>query len=337
MGEQTGTRLNHRSAACKFPSESIRKKQLLRPRRIFMAVSLTLILTTTGLVYYWMLLPPIIFIPPPLTPHAAIAIDGDANFSDTALLEEWPGNGTPEYPYIIDGLNISEVYGRHCIAINNTQVSFTISNCSFHTLYAGISWEAGIYLENVTNGEIVHNTFSDNDDGIYLIRSDSNTVSDNKCTDNGFGIHLIDSDSNTLTNNTCTDNNSGIHLIDSDSNTVANNTCNINEYGISIDGPEQSAIIHPHDESRSSHSNIIANNTCNFNGIGIYLYESISNIVEDNTCLGNTEHDVFDESELGELAHRELLPIQYVWFIADFGIILVVSVIAFVQCRRMKM
>jgi len=40
MGEQTGTRLNRRSAACKFPSESTRKKQLLRPRSIKKSLNL---------------------------------------------------------------------------------------------------------------------------------------------------------------------------------------------------------------------------------------------------------------------------------------------------------
>ncbi|MCK5239872.1 MAG: hypothetical protein KAR33_10015, partial [Candidatus Thorarchaeota archaeon] len=30
------------------------------------------------------------------TPHGPIAIDGDASFSDTALLEGWPGDGSPE-------------------------------------------------------------------------------------------------------------------------------------------------------------------------------------------------------------------------------------------------
>ncbi|MHA1909534.1 MAG: hypothetical protein ACW98Y_19705, partial [Candidatus Thorarchaeota archaeon] len=39
------------------------------------------------------------------TPHGPIAIDGDASFSDIAQLEGWPGDGSPENPYIIDGLD----------------------------------------------------------------------------------------------------------------------------------------------------------------------------------------------------------------------------------------
>jgi parallel beta-helix repeat protein len=241
-------------------------------------------------------------LPLQLTSHAPIEIDGDADFSATALLEGWPGDGSPENPYIIDRLNISGGSGRHGIAISNTQVSFIISNCSFHGLFAGMDMEAGIYLRNVTNGELIHNTFSLNDYGIYLIRSDSNTVSDNNCTHNGIGIHLIDSaDSNTVSDNKCTHNSIGIHLIDSDSNTISGNNCTSNYCcGISIDGPECWYSIDLYDESRSSHSNIIANNTCNFNDIGIYLYESISNTVENNTFSGNTEQDIVVESELEE-------------------------------------
>ena len=65
------------------------------------------------------------------TPHAPIAIDGDANFTDTALLEGWHGDGSPENPFIIDRLDI-DLGGNNgsCISITNTQVSFIISNCN---------------------------------------------------------------------------------------------------------------------------------------------------------------------------------------------------------------
>ena len=65
------------------------------------------------------------------TPHGPIAIDGDANFSDKALLEGWNGDGSPENPYLVDGYDI-DLSGEvgHCISISNTRVSFTISNCN---------------------------------------------------------------------------------------------------------------------------------------------------------------------------------------------------------------
>ncbi|MFX1263406.1 MAG: NosD domain-containing protein [Promethearchaeota archaeon] len=268
MGEQTGTRLNRRSAACKFPSESMRKKQLLRPRRTFMAVSLTLILTTTGLVYYLMQ-PSGMLLDPWVkgnhvirTPHAAIAIDGDANFSDTALLEGWPGDGSPENPYIIDSLEI-DLGGEFgdCISIKNTRVCFIISNCNLTGgYYDYMDWwwspGAGINLWNVAGGELVKNT----------------------CNGNNAGIAFQSSDSNTLANNTCNSNTKiGINLWLSGDNTLLDNTCNSNDIGIFI---------------HNSDSNAVANNICNNNGIGINLEDSYSNTVANNILLGNTEHDI---------------------------------------------
>ncbi|MFX0201054.1 MAG: nitrous oxide reductase family maturation protein NosD [Candidatus Hodarchaeota archaeon] len=295
MGEQTRTRLNPRSAVCKFPPELKRKKPLHRRRRIIMATSLVFILTSTVLVYYLRLPPPA---PPyiPLepiitTPRAYIEINGDANFSTTALLEGWPGDGSPENPYIIYGLGI-DLGGEnsHCIVIRNTRARFTISNCNFTGAYP-ISFggtEAGIYLENVMNGEIVDNIVDSNYNGIIFYRSDYNTVANNTCSSNtNYGIAFLVSDYNTVANNTCSSNGEyGISLYESSSNTVSENTCNNNtatagkHIGISL---------------YESSSNTVSENTCNNNRIGIYLLASYSNIVVNNTCLNNTQKDIFQE------------------------------------------
>ncbi|MHA1937726.1 MAG: right-handed parallel beta-helix repeat-containing protein, partial [Candidatus Thorarchaeota archaeon] len=306
------------SRFCQIPTGS--KKGLnrhLRPRNIFMVVGLSFILITTGLTYYLIQPSPLPYQPLQLTPHGAIEIDGDANFAATALLEEWPGDGSPENPYIIDGLEIDLGDGpSHCIDIRNTRVSFIISNCNLTGAYP-LGWqyrEAGIHLNNVTNGElvenivdsnyngiilyksdyntVVNNTFNNNTrNGIALEESDSNTVINNICNKNNFGIRLGSSNHNTVANNTCNNNDYGIHLYESHSNTVTDNICNNNRFGIYLDN--------------GSESNTMANNTCNSNRIGIYLTESDSNTVENNTFLGNTEHDIAHEFELEELATEE--------------------------------
>ena len=111
------------------------------------------------------------------TSHGPIAIDGDANFSDTALLEGWPGDGSPENPFIIDGLDI-DLGGSagQCISINNTRVSFSIRNCNLTG--TGRELGAGISLENVTNGELLNNTCTSNRWGIRLGNSDFNNLTD---------------------------------------------------------------------------------------------------------------------------------------------------------------
>ena len=189
------------------------------------------------------------------TPHGPITIAGDANFSDTALLEAWPGDGSPENPYIIDGLDI-DLGGKagYCISIRNTRVNFTISNCNL------TGAEFGIYLENVTNGELFNNTCNSNDIGIHLYESDSNTVANNMCTSKGGdGIRLLLSYHNTVVYNNCSSNTEdGIRLLFSYPNIVANNNCSSNtENGIRL---------------WHSHSNTVANNTCTSNGgDGIHL------------------------------------------------------------------
>ncbi|MHA2302672.1 MAG: hypothetical protein ACXACD_17130, partial [Candidatus Thorarchaeota archaeon] len=135
-----GQNVKGRSKLCPSPpGPLIERPSHMKPRTIFMAVGLSFILTTS-LMYYLMLPPalppsPLPIPQPPtplqLTPHSNITIDGDANFSATALLEGWPGDGSPENPYIIDGLDIDLGGGvGHCISISNTRVNFTISNCT---------------------------------------------------------------------------------------------------------------------------------------------------------------------------------------------------------------
>ncbi|MHA1905606.1 MAG: right-handed parallel beta-helix repeat-containing protein [Candidatus Thorarchaeota archaeon] len=348
-----------------------------------------------------------------LTPHGAIAIDGDANFSDTALLKGWPGDGSPENPFIIDGLDI-DLGGAHWygISINNTRASFTISNCNVTSADGTMEMcgGAGINLENVTNGELVNNTCNNNFVvGIKLSESDSNTVVNNTCIDDGwYGISLWTSDSNTVANNTCSSNSLGI-LISGDSNTVANNTCNSNGIGIELGGDsntvtnntcssntERGIYLHNlydstvvdntcNSNGREGHpwkmgegiflrysnsntvnnntcfgntergiylsesdyntmtdnTNTIANNTCNNNRIGIHLDESLSNTGSNNNCLDNTEQDIIGEFETEEFvfdesAHQEFVAREFAWLLAGFGMILLVSVIAFVQFRRME-
>jgi parallel beta-helix repeat protein len=179
------------------------------------------------------------------TPHGSIAIDGDASFSDTALLEGWPGDGSPENPFIIDGLEIDlGDSDDHCISISNTRASFTISNCSF----TGAMWEwpsrAGIFLENVMYGELVKNTLNDNGGGISIENCDNCTVTGNTCNNNTEGISLEGSHFISVTNNTCFGNKQyGIYLLESDSNTVVDNACFSNtDHGIHLIGSDSNTL-----------------------------------------------------------------------------------------------
>jgi parallel beta-helix repeat protein len=270
---------------------NLRQRINLQPNPIIVALSLLILLGTAGLVYsiqfspyYW-----------DSTSEddetrdiAAIAIDGDANFSATALQEGWPGDGSPEHPYVIRGLNIDLGSGAyHCIKISNTRVSFTISNCNLTGAIRGTGYDPGgaIFLENVANGELVNNTCISNFIGIYLVRSQANTIVNNTCIYNKAGIYIYDSTNNIVINNTCNGNQRGIRLEDSEINTMVNNTCNSNdEFGIRF---------------RQSHLDTVVNNICNNNRIGIRLDDSNSNTLANNTCNSNSERGIhLDTSSL---------------------------------------
>ena len=236
------------------------------------------------------------------TPHDPITINGDTNFSETALAEGWSGDGSAEYPYEIDGLEIDRNSGiGHCINISNTRVNFTIRLCNLTGATFGSG--AGIYLSNVSHGILFNNTCDSNRIGIYLISSHINELSNNTCTSNVHGIYMYDSDYNTVTDNYCTGNSNygmyqnycdsnifsintcinngidGIHAEQADLNTFTRNTCN---------GNGQDGI----DVSNQPHGNILSYNTCNANdNYGITFVNDHNNpipaIVANNTCIGN--------------------------------------------------
>ncbi len=149
------------------------------------------------------------------TPHPQILIIGDSDFASQATLEEWPGSGTEEDPYLIEGYSI---FGTQCIGIVDTSVYFEIRNCN---LTYDQPWVGGanIVLLNVTNA----------------------VIADNICSGNGIGLYIVDSSNNLIKNNTCLGSSgsmTGIYLetdvSTSDSNTVANNTCIGYEEGLFV-------------------------------------------------------------------------------------------------------
>lgn len=211
-------------------------------------------------------------------PHSPIIIDGDTNFSATALAEGWTGDGSIEDPYIIHGYEIDQGgAGAHCISIINTLVYFTINNC--HLIGANVSSNAGVYLENVTYGEIVGNIFDNNYYGLYLADSHSILIKNNTCNNNINGIAIYQSNFNTLRNNTCISNSdNGIQITNADNNIVTENLCNFN-------GLRGILLIDHADYNTAS------SNTCNNNdNDGIYIYDyCYHNTIVNNTCNSNND------------------------------------------------
>ncbi len=203
-----------------------------------------------------------------LTPHDPISITSDSNFTDYGF----PGSGTVEEPYIIEGYNITTT-DDNGIFISMTTKYFVIRNCYVEAKYSGIC------IFNVTDGTatVINNTCSNNYwEGIMLYYSGSSTVTNNTCNNNGDGIYLSYSGSSTVTNNTCNSNNGeGIKLCHSGSSTVTNNTCNNSDWdGIKL---------------YNSDSSTVTNNT--FTNCGLYIDEHtidayLSYTIENNWVNG---------------------------------------------------
>jgi parallel beta-helix repeat protein len=229
-------------------------------------------------------------------PHAPITIIGNQNFTDTALAEGWPGDGSSQDPFIIDGLDIDRgSVAGHCISIYNTRVNFTISNCSLTG--ATVSPGAGIFLHNVSHAEITNNNCSANRYGISLdSRSDNNTIVNNTCNDNNRGIRIEISYYNTIEGNICDGNGDGIYLMGAEWCQVSRNWINDSAWnGIHFEAADFSSILNNtclfNEEAgiryAFSHAGPVANNTCRNNTLwGICIWES-SSVVTNNTFVNN--------------------------------------------------
>jgi parallel beta-helix repeat protein len=262
------------------------------------------------------------------TPHDPFAIDDYYSFIATAMTEGWPGDGSSQNPYIIEGLEIDrggEV--GHCIDIRNTRIHFIIRHCKITG--ANQSGSAGIYLNNVTNSELTNNTCTNNWYSIYLLNSteniiannncsfnldrgicldqDSNlnTVTNNTCSNNIYGIVLTSTSSNMVTNNICNNNNNrGIHLESDTYSELINNTCSSNLYGIVLNSVSYSKVANNTCNSNpergihliSVFDSEISNNTCSNNLLGIYGTGSKRNTIADNNCSDNGERGIYLEA-----------------------------------------
>ncbi|MHA1924884.1 MAG: right-handed parallel beta-helix repeat-containing protein [Candidatus Thorarchaeota archaeon] len=209
------------------------------------------------------------------TPHSPIRIVSDQNFTDTALAEDWPGDGSSQNPFIIDSLEIDRggVSGN-CISVYNTRVNFTIRNCLLTG--ATIDPNAGIFLSNVSHALITNSNCSANRFGIRLASgSNYNSIINNTCNYGNRGIRVTLSHHNTIEGNICDGNGDGVYLEGAEWCQVRNNWINDSAWnGIHVEGTLFASIL---------------NNTCLFSDdAGIRYFASGEGLVANNTCMNNT-------------------------------------------------
>lgn len=150
--------------------------------------------------------------------HPPIQITSDDDFE----VQGWPGNGTSENPYLIEGLNITADAG--CISITDTRVYFKIKSCLI--IAFGSSYRTGIYLGNAPHGAVQDCIVDTNHRGIYLSYSSGCTLGNNTVSGSNFGIRLYSSERCMLTGNTVASEGSGLSVYRADNNVFMNNTIN---------------------------------------------------------------------------------------------------------------
>ncbi len=282
-------------------------------------------------------------------PHDPIVIIGDANFSDTALVEGWSGDGSSGLPYIIENLDIDLGFTpTAAISITGTQAHFVIRQCYLTGPLATPSY--GVHLENVANGIIDNTDCSGFSTGINITGCDSITVSDNNCSDNPNGIYIISSNSSTVINNICSNtmfigiriessNSSivsgnicndgdinGLYMNNCNSTIANDNVCNNNNYGLFLHTCNFSTVNrNTCNENALSgiylfrcHSSSAADNTCNYNREGMYIQEMDHNNVTRNSCTLNTLRGiVLQECDFNNLTFNIIANTT-----TDFGLLL---------------
>lgn len=163
------------------------------------------------------------------------------------------GNGTLDNPYLLKNLSINSST-EALISIFNTNAHFIISNCSLDGLNKIFS---GILLDNVSNGQIINNTIYNTLSGISIVDSSKNGIDNNKI----FSFSYI-----------------GSEFIRSNENNISKNLIIGGDFGLHFVG---------------SHNNIIIeNNISDILNTGIFLKNSFSNYIKDNTIDNGLEYGI---------------------------------------------
>ncbi len=123
------------------------------------------------------------------TSFEPIRIDNDIDFINKATEWNWPGNGTAENPFIIEGYDINGCGSGYCIYVGNTTHNFMVKDCFLHNA-------SGLMLYNVQNSNIINNTVINNEYGLNLDRSHNNMILHNNISNNYLGICMFLSETN---------------------------------------------------------------------------------------------------------------------------------------------
>lgn len=212
------------------------------------------------------------------------------------------GAGNEKNPYVIDSLSIDTSDSIYALTIQNSDVYFIITGCSFRN--TGIEGErtAALLLVNTQNGVIYKNKIFGSNGGIALIGTGNNVIEENSCHGNEVGIFLEWSMYDKIIGNRCMKNiNSGIMLSSSHKTIIEKNRCTEN-------GQAGIMLVNLYEPEHSPKDNIIYANTVANNPWGICFSEADKNAVFRNNIEENDIGVVLDiGSEENTVYHNNFI------------------------------
>jgi parallel beta-helix repeat protein len=203
-----------------------------------------------------------------LSAHGPIQINGNDDF----VAQGWPGSGTEEEPFLIEGVSIAS--DRICVNITNTAVHFKIKSCIISAIQSEGYPGLGIFFANVSNGVVEDCDIITDYDGILIFNSEDCGVFDSDVVGYDAGIIVENSNDCNVLNNTVSDYiGDGVHVANSNRTQVAFNSVEGGydcQEGIVVSGP-------------SWNCTIMNNTIANHYSAGIDLVESVRALVCNNT------------------------------------------------------
>ncbi|MFX1399436.1 MAG: nitrous oxide reductase family maturation protein NosD, partial [Promethearchaeota archaeon] len=224
--------------------------------------------------------------------------------------------------YYLENLTINGGGSGNCIEISNSNVSFVIRNCTLFNSGAGMN-DAGIKLNNVSNGQLIENNCSDNSLGIFLNGSTTGSwtttgncqnisIVRNDVSNNQVGLVFMTNASNNFVAENTILNNSfwGIFLSNNCSgNMFRNNEIAEGSFGIVISVYSPDNTVYDNEIYDMSVAGISIVSNCNNNVISTNeIYNNQYGIIINGNCSYNTINytNIFNNSEYGICINNSL-------------------------------
>ena len=246
----------------------------MRKMRKIVSLMLLGLIVLSGVIGLFTILPKTVSA---FTSHNPIYIDGNGDF--TAPNGVTSGSGTIADPYIIEGWEISSS-STHGIQIHNTDAHFSIRDVYLHS--SGAIYN-GIFLSNVTNGDVQSATITQYQYGIHVSSSTNSSIRHNDLFNNSFyGISLQSSTYITVSENNVSSSRfyDGIYI---------RSSSNVNLTGNYISNNKEDGIY----SKSSTDITITGNNITSNTKEGIYLSSSTKATLSNNNLSSNNGHGIF--------------------------------------------